>query len=191
MTKLNEILYLLDEQVIYEKIDAPIEEILRKYSYSVPEEITQKEFIVVVSEFLNQLKNQGVLASIDSNEFANVFCYLEKYYKDNDSDGYERSLNDYGEYGTYFILEETCEAIKIDMRSKYVSWVYNTKINYLEWNKKLKLIEEFQDQIKTHFSPRVSILPNEQLVPFLKELINRMIVGRQPIKSMIETKLFN
>lgn len=40
MTNLNEILHLLDEQVIYDKIDAPIDEILNKYSYSVSEEIT-------------------------------------------------------------------------------------------------------------------------------------------------------
>ena len=35
MNNLNEILYLLDEDIIYKKKDAPFDEVLRKYSYSV------------------------------------------------------------------------------------------------------------------------------------------------------------
>ena len=35
LTDLDEILHLLSENMIYEKIDAPIDEILRKYSYSI------------------------------------------------------------------------------------------------------------------------------------------------------------
>ena len=183
---LNEILYLLDEKVIYEKIDAPIDEILNKYSYSISDEITQKEFISIISKFLNQLKNQGVLVSMDSNEFSNVFWFLEKYYKGEGSQGYERALNDYGEYGIEMILEETSEALKMDQRSRYLSWLYDTKINYLEWNEKLKLMEEFVDQFKTFFNPTVSNLPNEQLIQFLKELLNRAIEGTEVIKSRLE-----
>ena len=191
LSDLNEILHLLSEDVIYEKIDAPIDEILSKYSYSISEDKTQKEFISIISEFLNKLKNQGVLVSMDSNEFSEVFWYLEKYYKDEDSDGYERALNDYEEYGIEMILEETCEVLKMDQRSRYLSWVHDTKINYLDWELKLKLMEEFLNQFKTISSPAVSNLPNEQLIPFLKELLTKVITGTQPIKSMLETKLFN
>lgn len=191
MSDLDEILHLLSEDVLYEKIDAPIDEILRKYSYSISEDKTQKEFISIISEFLQELKKQGVLVSMDSNEFSEVFWYLEKYYRDEDSDGYERALNDYGEYGIEMILEETCEVLKMDQRSRYLSWVHDTKINYLEWDEKLKLMEEFVDQFKTFFNPTVSNLPNEQLIPFLKELLTKVITGRQPITSMLGTKLFN
>ena len=31
----NDILYLIDENTLFEKIDAPIDDILNKYSYSV------------------------------------------------------------------------------------------------------------------------------------------------------------
>ena len=89
------------------------------------------------------------------------------------------------------ILEETCEALKMDLRNRYLSWVYDTKIDYLPWDAKLKLIEVFLDQFKTLFSPTVSNLPNEQLIPFLKELLTKVITGTQPITSMLETKLFN
>ena len=191
LSDLDEILQLLNENNIYEKIDAPIDEILRKYSYSISEDKTQREFISIITEFLNKLKNQGVLVSMDSNEFSNVFWYLEKYYEGEGSQGYERALNDYEEYGIEIILEETCEALKMDQRSRYLFWVHDTKINYLEWNDKLKLIEEIINQFKKDFNPRVSNLPNEQLTPFLKELINMVITGTQPIKSILETKLFN
>lgn len=188
MSDLDEILHMLSEDVIYEKIDAPIDEIINKYSYLISEDKNQKEFILIISEFLQQLKKQGVLVSIGSNEFSEVFWYLEKYYKDEDSNGYERALNDYGEYGIEMILEETCEALKMDQRSRYLSWVYDTKIDYLPWDVKLKLIEGFLDQFKIFFSPTVSNLPNEQLIPFLKDLLTKVITGTQPITSMLETK---
>ena len=191
MSDLDEILHLLSEDVIYEKIDAPIDEIIRKYAYSISEDKTQKEFISIISKFLNKLKNQGILVSMDSNEFSEVFWYLEKYYKGEGSHGYERALNDYGEYGIEIILEETCEALKMDQRSRYLSWVHDAKINCLDWNDKLKLIEEIINQFKEDFNPTVYNLPNEQLTPFLKELLTIVITGTQPIKSMLETILFN
>lgn len=190
MNKIKEILYLLDENLIYENLDAPIDEILNKYSYSISENKTQKEFISIISGFLNKFKNQGVLVSIDSNKFSEVFWYLEKYYEGEGSQGYERALNDYGKYGIEIILEETCEAFKMDQRNRYLSWVHDAKINCLNWNDKLKLIEEIINQFKKDFNPAVSNLPNEQLTPFLKELLTIVITGTQPIKSMLETKLF-
>jgi hypothetical protein len=121
MTNLNEIFLLLDNQTIYEKIDAPIDEILRKYSYSVSDELTQKEFISKIGCFMRRLKDQGILISTDANEFSEVFWFLEKHYKDENSEGYERALNDsltYGKYGIEIILEETTESLKIDQRKK-------------------------------------------------------------------------
>jgi len=191
MTNLTEILYLLDQQVIYDKIDAPIDDILKKYSYSISEDKTQKEFISIISGFLKELKTQGILLSIGSEEFLEVFWYLERYYKDEDSEGYERALNDYEEYGIQMILEETCEALKMDQRSRYLSWVHDTKINYLEWDEKLKLTEDFLDQFDNFFPNEVSGMPNEQLAPFLKEFLNRALEGTEVIKSIAETKLFN
>jgi hypothetical protein len=88
------------------------------------------------------------------------------------------------------ILEETRESLKMDQRSRYLSWVNDTKINYLAWNDKLKLIEEFLIHLRKIFNPAVSNLPNEQLIPFLKELLTKVITGTQPITSMLETKLF-
>lgn len=39
----------------------------------------------------------------------------------------------------------------MDQRSRYLSWVYDTKIDYLPWDVKLKLIEGFLDQFKIFF----------------------------------------
>ena len=137
LSDLDEILHLLSEDEIYQKIDEPIDEILNKSAYSISEDKTQKEFNLIIFEFLQQLKKQGVLVSMDSNKFTEVFWYLEKYYRDEDSNGYERAFNDYGEYGIEMILEETCEALKMDLRNRYLSWVYDTKIDYLPWDAKL------------------------------------------------------
>ena len=194
MTNLAEILHLLDEQVIYEKIDTPIDEILNKYPYSVSEEITQKEFISIIYSFISQLKESGSILSIDSvssNDFSEVFLYLEKYYRDGDSLGYERALNDYGEYGIEMIIEETCESLKMELRERYLNWVYDTRIIYLPWPDKLDLMEEFTEQYILRFLPTISSLPKEQLISFMKELLSRVVKGKEVVKSRIETKLFN
>lgn len=188
---LNEILHLLSEDVIYEKIDAPIDSILNKYSYSISDGKTQKEFISIISKFLQQLKNQGVLVSMNSNEFSEVFWYLEKYYKGEESQGYETALNDYREYGIETILEETCEALKMDQRSRYLTWVHDTKIIYLNWETKLLLVQELMNKFSNILSPSVTEMPHEQLALFIPELLKLINDSVEGNKSTLETKLFN
>jgi hypothetical protein len=194
MTNLNEIFLLLDDQTIYEKIDAPIDEILKKYSYSVSDELTQKDFISILGRFIRTLKNQGILISTDANEFSDVFQFLEKHYSGEDSFGYERALNDaikYGNYGVDIILNTTTDSLKAEQRKSYLTWVHDTKIDYLEWNEKVTLIEEFLNQFKTLFSPTVVNMQKEQLVLFLKELIKEVLEGTVVFKSKLGTKLFS
>jgi hypothetical protein len=194
MTNLNEIFLLLDDQTIYEKIDAPIDEILKKYSYSVSDELTQKDFISIIGCFIRRLKIQGILISTDANEFSDVFQFLEKHYSGEGSLGYERALNDaikYGNYGVDIILNTTTDSLKAEQRKSYLAWVHNTKIDYLEWNEKVTLIEEFLNQFKTLYSPTVANLQKEQLMPFLKELIEKVLEGTVVFKSKLKTKLFS
>jgi len=191
---LDEILYLLSDDVIFEKIDAPIDEILRKYSYSISDEITKKEFILIISGFLEQLKEQGVLVSINSNEFSEVFWFLEKYYNVESDNGYVIALYDalkYGSTGIEMILEETSNSLKREHENNYLKWIYDTKIIYLSWESKIKLIEELTNKYGDDLSPEVRNLPNEQLAPFIPELLVKVTNATQVIKSRLETKLFN
>jgi len=188
MTNLNEILYLLDEDVIYEKIDAPIDEILREFYYPATKIITQKEFISMISGFLKELKNQGILLTMELDEFSEVFWFLEKHYSSDRSHGYERALNDvltYGSNGIEMILEDTTESLKKEQRENFTNWIFDTKIIFLEWNAKLKLIEEFRKQYGILFSPALSNMSKEQQIPFLKELLSDNISNSQTLKSML------
>jgi hypothetical protein len=72
-----------------------------------------------------------------------------------------------------------------------LSWVYDTKIIYLDWESKLKLIKKFMDRFEHYFLPKVSNLQKEQLIPFLKELLTKVVIGTEVIKSRAETKFFN
>lgn len=131
------------------------------------------------------------LNSVTSNDFTEVFLFLEKHYSGEGSQGYERALNDYQEYGIKMILEEICGSLKIKLRESYLEWVYDTKIIYLLWEDKLELMEEFTEQYILLFSPTIANLSNEQLIPFLKELLTEVVRGTEVIKSRAETKLFD
>ncbi|MBL1214663.1 MAG: hypothetical protein HND52_15010 [Ignavibacteriae bacterium] len=194
MTNLNEIFKLLDEQTIYQKIDSPIDEILRMYSYSVSDEFNKKEFISIIGCFIRRLQDQGMLVTTDANEFSDVFQFLENHYSGEGSLGYERALNDaikYGNYGVDLILNTTTDSLKAEQRKSYLAWVHDTKIDYLEWNEKVTLIEEFLNQFKTLFPPTVANMQKKQLVPFLKELIEKVLEGTVVFKSKLETKLLS
>jgi len=191
---LSEILYLLDENIIREKIDAPIDEILNKYSYSVSEDISQKELISIIAGFLKQLKNQGIFISIESDEFSEVFSFLQKHYSGENSKGYERALYDatnFGKEGINTILEDTSESLKMELRKQYIDWIFNTKVTYLDWASKLKLVKELSDQYSFSFSTEISSMPDGQKALFLKEIFSQNLNTVRSIKSILQTKLFN
>jgi hypothetical protein len=48
---------LLNGEVLYKKIDEPLDEVLKKFTYSLSAEITQKEFNSFMRSFTEHLKN--------------------------------------------------------------------------------------------------------------------------------------
>lgn len=187
-------MYLLDENIICKKIDVPIDEILIKYSYSVSKNLSQKEFVSIIAGFLNHLKEHGIFISIESDEFSEVFWLLQKHYSGEGSQGYERALYDatkYGNEGINTILEDISESLKMELRQQYFDWVFNTKVTYMEWTSKLKLVKELSDQYSFFLPTEVSTIPDEQKALFLKEILSQNLNTVQSIKSMLKTKLFN
>lgn len=194
MSYLNEILDLLDESTINAKIDIPIDEILNNYYYLILEIKNQKEFIAIISGFLEKLKDQGILLFMESDNFSEVFWFLQKHYSGEGSGGYERALLDvtiYGGDGISFILEETSASLKIELRKQYLNWIYNTKIIYLPWESKLELVNEIIKQYGIYLKVDIQNMLDEQKALFLEDLFKNNLDAFQTIRVMQENKLFN
>jgi len=194
MSELNEILILLDEEAISEVIETPVDNVLNKYSFSVSENFSQKEFFAIIAGYLKLLKNQGILILINGNEFSTIFSFLEKHYYGEGSQGYERALLDitkYGKDGITMILKNSSESLKIELRRQYLEWIYSTRVIYLDWASKLELVKELSNQNGFTHRSDISYMSDEQNALFLKEIFTENLKTVQSIKSILQTKSSN
>ncbi len=191
MSELNEILILLDEEAISKVIETPIDNVLNQYSFSVAENFSKKEFLKIIAGYLKILKHHGILIPINHDEFSTIFSFLQKHYPGEGSQGYERALLDitkYGKDGITVILKDTSESLKFELRRQYLEWIYSTKVIYLDWASKLKLVKEFRNQYGFSFTSEISNMSDEQKALFLKEIFTENLNTVQSIKSILQTK---
>ncbi len=194
MSELNEILILLDEEAISEVIVTPVDNVLNHYSFSVPENFSQKEFLAIIAGYLKLLKYHGILIPINPDEFSTIFSFLQKHYHGEASQGYERALLDvtkYGKDGITLILKDTTESLKIELRRQYLEWIYSTRVVYLDWASKLRLVKELSNHNSFTYRSEISYMSDEQKALFLKEIFTENLNTVQSVKSILQTKLSN
>lgn len=101
MTNLNKILDLLKVDILYRKIDEPIDDAFRKFVHSQSGVIGQKEFGNIIHSFIEFLKkNQLIISSYTENtKSSEVILFSEKYYQGHDTQGYEGAIYDISSQG--------------------------------------------------------------------------------------------
>lgn len=191
---IEQIFYMLDENTILKKVDHPIDEVLINYSYSVSEEASQKELVSIIGGYIKKLQCKGILIPIAADELSEVLSFLENHNSDEGSLGYERALYDikqYGKEGISTVLEDISKSLKIELRSQYLNWIYNTKIIYLDWNLKLNLVKEFSKRYEIFLPSEITSMPDERKALFIKELLVNNFHVAKTGKEIQQTKLFN
>ena len=191
MTNLNKIMEILNEEVLFKKIDEPLDEALRKFSYSLSAEITQKEFNSVMKSFIEHLKNYGIIiltTQVKGNESSEIIWLTEKYYRGHETKGYEGALYDVitqGSEGIESVLEGIIETIKISEREKYISCIITKYFTFLDWDRKKEILREIFDEYGYLFPPELKELQLAQLVPRIQELINLIITTNQTVFGIL------
>ena len=169
MTNLNKIMEILNEEVLFKKIDEPLDEALRKFSYSLSAEITQKEFNSVMKSFIEHLKNYGIIiltTQVKGSESSEIIWLTEKYYRGHETKGYEGALYDVitqGSEGIESVLEGIIETIKISEREKYISCIITKYFILLDWDMKKEILSEIFDEFGHLFPPELKRITNSSV----------------------------
>lgn len=191
MTNLNKIMEFLDGEVIYKKIDEPLDEALRKFSDKISADITQKEFNSIIKSFIEHLNNCGVMIfNIDerSTESSEIIWLTEKYYQGHETKGYEGALYDVttqGREGLESVLEGIIEKIKISEREKYISCIITKYFTFLEWDMKKEIIEEIFNEYGHLLPSQLEKSQIPQLVPSIEGLLNIIITTNQTLFGIL------
>ncbi len=191
MMNLNKIMEILNEEVLFKKIDEPLDEALRKFSYSLSAEITQKEFDFVMKSFIEHLKNYGIIiltTQVKVSESSEIIWLTEKYYRGHETKGYEGALYDVltqGSEGIESVLECIIETIKISEREKYISCIITKHFILLDWDMKKEILREIFVEFGHLFPPELKELQIAQLVPRIQELINLIITTNQTVFGIL------
>jgi hypothetical protein len=182
---------LLDGEVLYKKIDEPLDEALRKFTYSLSAEITINEFNSVMRSFIEQLKNYRIMifiSQVKASESSKIIWLTEKYYQGHETKGYEGALYDVttqGREGIESVLEGIIETVKSNEREKYISSIITEYFTFLDWDLKKEIIIEIIDEFGHIFPPQLVELQISQLVPKIEELINLILSTNQTLMGIL------
>ncbi|MBK8946329.1 MAG: hypothetical protein IPM32_13820 [Ignavibacteriae bacterium] len=187
---MTEILQLLDEETIQEKIDKPIDEIFNQV-YSITEQLNSQRKLKSIIYFLIQKLKKNKIIFTTNNKYSDLVWFLNQYYSAEGSQGYERAIfdiNNYKKEGILHILETTSESLKKEQKEKYLQWIYTSKIEHTNWESKLKIVEQINKT--SNNSSEIHSLTNIQKALYLKEIIQQQIETSQAIKSLLKPKSF-
>ena len=191
MTNLTKILELLDENIIIQKIDKPIDEIFKQV-YLLTERVNSKrKLISIIYYLIEQLKKNKIILKINNDRFSELVWFLNQCYSSDGSQGYEKvifEINNYKKEGIYLILEAISESLKIENKEKYLQWIYKSKIEHSTWELKLEIVEQIDKASRN--SSLTHHLNKFQKALYLKELIQQQLESNQSIKSMLKPKSF-
>ncbi|MFC2085202.1 hypothetical protein ACFLS9_09100 [Bacteroidota bacterium] len=196
-TNLIKIMEFLDGELIHRKIDKPLDEVFRRFSYELSGEVTLEKFNLLMVSFLEHLSDSGIRTSIippGVDESYDIIWLTENYYRGYETWGYEGVLFDIttqGNEGIDSILENIIEAIKVSEREKYISYIIIKYFAHLEWDIKKEIITKIFNKYGHFFPPQLMELEPHKLVPRIKELINLIITTNQTISEILNRSKSN
>jgi len=181
MTILDKIFKYLDEEHLINIIDSPIDKAMINLEKITVENISFKEFNIVITKTIQHLYSQGIRIpkTLDEIKALNEAVWLtDNYYKGENSSGYFGALYDtllLGEDGFEHIIQWLVEIIKSIERTKYITWILTKYIDPSDWFFKKKLMDELLLKYGDLLPPDVKELSSQQLIPYLDDLIKILI----------------
>lgn len=182
MQILNEVLGLLNEEVLINKIDIPIEKALRLYSITKPGNCTIIEFKQMITALYMHIYNK------ESEALKESIWILEKYYKGDETTGYDGALYDATKSssdGVQLVIERFSEIIKTLERSKYITQTLTTLIDPSDWNLRYEITAELLERFNHLYSPELKNLPTIQLVSHLDKLVIDLVTTTQVVNNIL------
>jgi hypothetical protein len=189
MTKsLEKILSMLDENLLKEKIDDPVDQALTRYRNQWLQADDQKTFHLILGAFIRDI-NCADGNSIPINEAEAIdeaLWFVRNHYKHEESRGYDAALIDAldeNSYGILEVLEYVAESYKSLRRKRYVAWVLATALDPSDWQQRVDLATEIFKRFKSYLSPKFHELKPYQMAHELEALLQLIISTRVPTET--------
>ena len=191
MPILDELFGHLNEQVLVDKIDIPIEKASRLYSITESVNCTSKEFRQIIASIYRRIYEQETIEFTFYNEseaLIQAIWILEKYYKGYETTGYDGALYDTTKNssdGLEIVLERFIEIIKTIERNKYITQTFQSLLDPSDWNLRYEITIELLNRFDRYCSPELKNLEPIQLVSHLEELIINIVATTQVMRSIL------
>jgi len=159
MDTLQKVTELLENNFMRILIDDPIDDALLNFTYDSSHSMTHQQFNLVIASFIIHMYKAVDLPRKQILSFEQAFeeavWLLERGYKTDNAQGYDGAVNDAidPERGIDSVLATMKETIKIIEQEKYISWVFESHIDPLDWDFHVKLTEEILSQFNAELSP--------------------------------------
>jgi hypothetical protein len=174
---LDQIIELMDENVINQRINEPLNVAYNCFWFPDNGDVTHKKFNSVLAEFYLHLNRSSTTVREFSRDegLQEMMWFLERHYRSEKAVGYKAVYldvicEDYEE-----VFERIVELMKSIEKEKYVNWILTTCIDPLDWDCKKRLVEEIQKRFGYLFPPDMQDMAIGELIIDLEMVISNIL----------------
>ena len=174
---LRQVTALLDEDVIAQHVDEPIDEVLEKFGLVDDWAWSHQGFHRTIAEFVRHLYEKAIpcmrelsLAQAHDESIA----LLEQGYRQMGGSGYDHAVLDAADpsqSGLRVVLAAIAEGLKEHERETYLRWVLARHIDPADWHTKCAIAAILTERCREWVPPELCRLSPEQLADSIPELL--------------------
>lgn len=190
---LEDILGLLDDDRISQKIDEPIDHALESFQWKATSQFCHSEFNRIIAEFMQHLYRNGLRLSRNistQKALIEAISILKRSYRGVYTKGYDGALLDAvssNMEGVETILSSLTNSVKTVERGKYVQLVFAQKIDQLDWGSQCEIVSVFLKKHKDSLPQQIRRTDPARWAEHLPELITQYMSSENLIRSIFMT----
>lgn len=186
---LQRVTTLLDEEVIAQLVDEPIENVLAEFETIDNWTWSHEKFHQIIAKFVQRLYAGTVfcqrrLSLAQAHDEA--IALLEQAYAQMGGDGYDNAVLDAADpshEGLQVVLTMMAEWIKAHRRETYRHWVLARHIDPSDWRAKCAIAKILIDHCREWMPPELCRLSLGQLTDAIPELLSIHLATNDPSRS--------
>ena len=183
---IKDVLELIDEEYIQRFINGPVEKILYGFEFDRDSGFNHENFLKIMADFVQRLylKGPGIKQNLSyPGACAEALDIIEKVYRNHDSPAYDAAIVDAID-DISNVLGRVAEFIINRLRKIHIQWVYQSRINPLDWSDRCLIAEILTNQWAPYLPPMIRSSKPTHLadaIPHLLKLIssNNIIINKR------------
>ena len=186
---LRRVTALLDEDIIAQRVDEPIDEVLEKFGLVDDWAWSHQGFHRTIAEFVRHLYERAIpcrrkLSLAQAHDEA--IALLEQGYRQMGGSGYDHAVLDAADpsqSGLLVVLAAIAEGLKEHERETYLRWALARHIDPADWHAKCAIAGILIERCRELMPPELCRLSPEQLADSIPELLSIHLGTNDPSRS--------